>query len=531
MKKTIALVLAAMMLMTLLLSGCGDSSESSKASTGSATTGDAANVDPNNPYANLDTSEEVNLIMYSVADEPLDMDEILEMANERIKSALNATLELYFIPSAEYSVKYPLVLAGGDQVDLIYTANFRDYRNNVEKSSFLELTPEFLQTNMPQTWATLPEAAWEETYVDGKIYMVPRNTAEIFPDRGPFVNMDIAEKYGFTADDIKTYDDFKELLLAIGDKESGNGMYAYYQSSTSNFQELGWRYRFNLINNQASDNVYYCQLDDPTFEKPFFLYTSEYWKTYIQDMAEFAAAGCWPSDAISNTNAITTLFENGQSATSRGNYYNGITMIKGYRDKGMNVEMFDIFPEGYRPLRDSYLGDGYAIPAFCTQPERAAQVLDYIKCDKETNFLLAGGVEGRHYIYDEATNSVSPGPEAGDYEFDGWAWGIRHVDFPWPTTDDERINAANEHLKEAQIQDDEWPYWGFQFSPTPVSAEWAVISALITEYQPSFDLGMFGENTMATYDEFVKQLQDAGLEKYMEEWNRQRDEFLASKAA
>ena len=102
MKKTIALVLAAMMLMTLLLSGCGDSSESSKASTG-----DAANVDPNNPYANLDTSEEVNLIMYSVADEPLDMDEVLEMANERIKSALNATLELYFIPSAEYSVKYP----------------------------------------------------------------------------------------------------------------------------------------------------------------------------------------------------------------------------------------------------------------------------------------------------------------------------------------------------------------------------------------------------------------------------------------
>lgn len=93
---------------------------------------------------------------------------------------------------------------------------------------------------------TLPEAAWEETYVDGKIYMVPRNTAKIFPDRGPFVNMDIAEKYGFTADDIKTYDDFKELLLAIGDKESGNGMYAYYQSSTSNFQELGMEIPFQL---------------------------------------------------------------------------------------------------------------------------------------------------------------------------------------------------------------------------------------------------------------------------------------------
>lgn len=167
MKRTIALVLAAMMLMTLLLSGCGETGVSSQASTG-ATTGDVANVDSNNPYANVDTSKEANLVMYSVADEPLDMAEVLEMANERIKNVLNATLDLYFIPSAEFNVKYPLVLAGGDQLDLIYTGNYRDYRNYVEKTSFMELTPEFLQTYMPQTWATLPESAWEETYVDGK---------------------------------------------------------------------------------------------------------------------------------------------------------------------------------------------------------------------------------------------------------------------------------------------------------------------------------------------------------------------------
>ena len=62
--------------------------------------------------------------------------------------------------------------------------------------------------------------------------------------------------------------------------------------------------------------------------------------------------------------------------------------------------------------------------------------------------LLAGGFEGRHYIYDEATNTISNGPESADYVFDGWAWGIRHKDFPWPKTDDERINAANKHLSE-----------------------------------------------------------------------------------
>lgn len=529
MKKALALLLAGMMLMTMLLAGCGETPASSPAASDESSSNVQAEVDPNNPYANLDTSEEANIIMYSVADQPVDMDEVLAMVNENLKANLNATLELYFIPASEFTVKYPLVLAGGDQLDLIYTGNYRDYRNFVEKASFLELTEEFLQTNMPQTWATLPEAAWQETYVDGKIYMVPRNTASIFPDRGPFVNMDVANKYGYTTENIKSYDDFKNLVLAIGDNEASTGMYAYYQSASSNMRELALLYRFNLINNQASDYVYYAQMDDPKFENPFFLYTSDYYKTYIMEMAEMAKEGCWPTDAIANTNSIISMFENGQSATSRGNYYNGISMIQGYREKGMNVELFDIFPENYRPLRDSYLGDGYAIPVFSEQPERAAQVLDFIKCDYETNMLLAGGVEGRHYTYDEATNTVAPADEAADYEFDGWAWGIRHVDFCWPTTDDARINAANAHLSEVQIKDEEWPYWGFIFSPTPVSAEWAVISALVTEYQGSFDVGLFLDNTESTYDEFVSRLQDAGLEKYMAEWNAQRDAFLANK--
>ena len=35
----------------------------------------------------------------------------------------------------------------------------------------------------------------------------------------------------------------------------------------------------------------------------------------------------------------------------------------------------------------------------------------------------------------------------------------------------------------------------FNFDYNPVSAEWAVISALVTEYGTSFNLGMFGDET------------------------------------
>ena len=527
MKKTIALVLAAMMLMTLLISGCGETNGSSSTSSGSTTTGDSASVDQDSPYANLDLSKTENIVTYVVGSEPNAIAEVMELVNEKTKAAINTTMELYFIPTSELTTKYPLVMAGGDEIDLVYTANHSYYREQVDKGGFMALDMDFIQTYLPQTYEVLPESAWKETLIGGQIYMVPRNTASMFPDRGPIIDMDVAEKYGYSLEDFNSWEDFDAFLMAVGNKEVPNGKHAFKASSVANMYDIGLLYRFNLINNQASDYMYYSQLDDPTFENPFFLHTSEQYKTYIMDMAKYAQAEIWPSDAISNTNGITAMFQNGQTVTAYNNYYNGITSIQGFQAQGINAEMVNIFPDGYRALRDSYIGDGMAIPTFCTKPERAAVLLDFIKNDFDTYMLLAGGIEGRHYIYDEATNTIESGPESADYQFDGWAWGIRHKDFPWPKTDDESINNTNAELSANQIKDEEWPYWGFNFDYNPVSAEWAVISALVTEYSASFNLGMFGDATEQNYEEFIAKLKNGGLDKYIEEWNRQRDEFLA----
>ena len=525
--KKLALVLAVLMMLGLF-AGCAAKPAESKpaeSTPAESTPAESTPAESDDPYAGIDLSEEVEVVMYVSATEPNAIAEVVAAANEMSKEDINTTVDLYFIPSSERSTKYPLVMAGGDVVDLIYTANWCYYKEQVEKGGFMELTEDFIAEYMPQTWATLPESAWLETYIGGKIYMVPRSTAAIFPDRGPVINTDVYSKYGYEADDIKDWADLKEALIAIGDKEEG--MYAYYASQSYTLSQLALTYPNNLINNQASDYVFYNQMKDPKFENPFFLYTSDEYKTYVMDMADMAAAKVWPSDAISNTNSISTLFGNKQSATAHQNYYNGITQIESWRAGGINCELLYCKQDGFRALRDSYVGDGMAIPVFSEIPERAAVYLDYIKNDYEMYMLLAGGFEGRHYIYDEATNTITNGPEGGDYAFDGWAWGIRHKDFPWPSTEDARINEANKVLSENQVKDEEWPYWGFTFDYAPVNAEWSVISALVTEKGASFNLGMFGANTEAELATFVQQLNDAGLEKYMAEWNAQRDAFLA----
>lgn len=519
--KKIAMLLAAVLLLSVLLTGCaktqGESAPPSVAEESSQAT--------ESLYGGFDLSKEQKVVMYASATEPNAIAEVMKLANGRIKEAINTTIDLYFIPGSERATKYPLVMAGGDQVDLIYTANWCYYKEQVEKAGFKELTEDFIKTYLPKTYEVLPQAAWDETKINGKVYMVPRNTAAIFPDSGPVINMDIAGKYGFTADSFKSFDDYENFLLKVADNEPG--VYAFYASASNTLRSIALTNKFNLINNQASDYVYYCQMEDPQFEHPFFLYTSNYFADYALRMAKYAQARVWPSDAITNTNTTTALFRNGQSASCTQNYYNGIVTIDSFRAQGLNAYLLDIYPDGYRALRDSYIGDGMAIPSFSKIPERAAIALDYIKNDFDTYMLLAGGIEGRHYVYDRGSNTVGPGPETADYQFDSWAWGIRHQNFPWPKTDDPYINAANANLQQTQVKDEEWPYWGFNFDYAPVSAEWAVISSLVTEYGTSFSLGQFGENTQKTLDEFVAKLKEGGLEKYMEEWSRQREAFLA----
>ena len=83
-----------MMLLSVLLSGCGDNSTSSAVSSGSSVaTGDAANADPDNPYANLDLSKTENIVTYVVGSEPNAIAEVMAQVNEKTKAAINTTME------------------------------------------------------------------------------------------------------------------------------------------------------------------------------------------------------------------------------------------------------------------------------------------------------------------------------------------------------------------------------------------------------------------------------------------------------
>lgn len=151
MKKIIAILLSAW-LICLCLAACGQTAVSYAPDASGSSTPDGVSSSaedlPDDPYAALDLREPAHVVMYVCATEPNAMAEILGLVNERTKQAVNTTMELYFIPSSERATKYPLVMAGGDTVDLIFTANYCYYKEQVEKGGFKELTEDFLKTYM-----------------------------------------------------------------------------------------------------------------------------------------------------------------------------------------------------------------------------------------------------------------------------------------------------------------------------------------------------------------------------------------------
>ena len=69
--KKLAFLLAVMMMFSLLLAGCnGTTNSSAPESTPTSGGGESTPVDSDNPYANIDQSEEQNVGMYVTATQP-----------------------------------------------------------------------------------------------------------------------------------------------------------------------------------------------------------------------------------------------------------------------------------------------------------------------------------------------------------------------------------------------------------------------------------------------------------------------------
>lgn len=470
----------------------------------------------------------VTLQCYFVGDKPQDMDLVVAEANKILLEKLNTEINIQFLGWSDFGTKYTLVLAGGEDIDIVFTGDWCFYAQEARKGAFLEITDELLDSYMPLTKASQNPDSWEQARVDGKIYCLPNNNLDVTNGFILALRDDLRVKHGLP--EVTDIDTLEQFYMTIAEQESG--IFGYDAS----IPQVSWLRTtiFSLKNGVVSPTtsttldqiVYWTPGQEISLDDLVWLYETPTFIEYSQRMQRWAQAGIWSKNALSNQVTVADAFESGRSASAawNGSLYNyGRRMEE--KNSDWDVVYIDMAPDSPR-FAQRFTNDAIAIAAATKYPERAAMALDLMKNDDELNMLLIAGIEGKHWIaVDREERTYMPGPDVENFNFNAFAWGLKPADM-WRRDDEapERV-ALNENMqKNYQAR----PFEGFDFDSTRVEAEIAAYSALRQEYDPLLDLGLVAD-VETTVAEFKAKAQAAGYDRIVAELKAQLEVFLADK--
>ena len=107
--KKLAFLMAVMMMFTLLLAGCNNTTTSSAPESKPADNSGAESTpaDGDDPYANIDLSKEENIVMYVTATEPNAIKEVMEAARKsKRRSILPLICTSFLLLSAPPNIRW-----------------------------------------------------------------------------------------------------------------------------------------------------------------------------------------------------------------------------------------------------------------------------------------------------------------------------------------------------------------------------------------------------------------------------------------
>lgn len=513
-----ALGLAVTMLAGSILGGCGNQSNADSAAKAKAETQQAkaeaqqeetpkSGTEETAATPDIDLSQKVDLVLYLVGDEPNGMEEVEEKINEIMLEKINATITFNFTSWTDYTNKYMMVLNGGEDCDLIYTASWLSFYELVNKNAFLDLN-EYVDQYAPGLRDAIAPEILDQVGIGGHLYCIPTTYAEY--EGGNYIyREDLRKKYDLPVPD--SLENIEIYLRGIRDNEPD--MEPTLATTA---------YMIQRLNHPSVSVGSYGQTisyDQPSSPQPY--YGSE------EQLEDLKIAQRWASEGFWSRSGIADLGTEGQEAFNNGRIAflcEGINPAKYISSKRKleveqpdwevgNVLFADVIGVAYP---QSYLGNGTAIPQNSRNPERAIMAMELLFTDEELNHLVLYGIEGKNYNID-AEGYYEPIPDAA---FDISSWSFKNTDLMLDRKDDQELKEIFAHMADVSA--------GMKYPGTNLGAGYngevenknasAALSAVVTEYLTPVELGMV-EDVEGAVEKFMEEARKVGLEELQEEFN------------
>lgn len=463
--------------------------------------------------------------------------DVLAELNPYLEGKIGVHLKPIWGTWGNFGLNSMLALQGGDDIDLYFTSAFTtdEYNRFARKGYWQRLDDpdnNLLEKYAPSLIESLPEPLVEGATVEGPkgrgIYAIPACRGVSY-SLGWDINKGRLAEIGYTPEDIEKLDYYSlEPVLKAAKEKFGDDFYPLVMNTT--VAERMVNRQSVIVGGAGADRLFSSFLNENDYSEPDEKYgtaiynkfeTPEF-ERYIRQSREYYLAG-YIDPAMGNSGQASATITAKRSA---GDYLLNVAVVGMGFDKsesqsrGYEVGMAEMF--GPYVDTNAVQGSSMAVSVYSKHKDKAVELLDLLNSDPKAITLLTYGIEGVHYTRDE--DGLIDFTDARK-RYSPWMGGMGNV-YILPETKAQG-KGWSQRSKEVESKTASVPLLGFAFDTTNVETEMGAIANITNEFLISLCSGTVDPDT--ALPECRDKLKKAGVDRVIEEANRQVEEFLAVK--
>ena len=469
------------------------------------------------PAETKDQPSEITLDMSTLFIVPsLEATKTVEDAiNDYLKNELHEegyVIRLKITAIGDYFQKIPMELAsGGDEApDLVQVFSMADWVNQ----GYIIPLDDYLDNELKPTVDLIGNIIGSGKMA-GHTYMMPRYFGTVL-DWKFIYNKALVEDAGVDVTKATDLDSLEGVLAELKEAYPNEHFLVYCDQ----FNRL-----YNLKTHTSQVGTYAATVGTDT--KLYNYYETDAYKNAIEKAYEFRQKGYCDPEGSANTLSHDAVVMGGSSkGVIMGHSAGPDTIASMFTKTNTYGATFGAVTIGIDDLATDTLGIG--ISHSCKDPAAAARFINLLYTDEYVWDTLIYGAEGQDYVWNEDHTKVRY-PEGLDFNSVPYNCiyscgmignGFQGLEYE---TDDE---SGSDRVYGKELMEKAWcpPLYGFTPTTINVMNEITAVSNVVEQYN---DVLSYGDVDPATeYPKFIQALKDAGIDKIIEDFQAQADEWV-----
>lgn len=463
---------------------------------------------------------------------------VLEQLNPYLAEKIGVTIKPVWGTWANFDdLAQNAVNTGSDEYDIMFTCSWtkNEYAKYAKEGAYVRLddpADNYLEQYGAELKAALPELLFEGAMTEGPegekgIYAVPG-----FKDFATMnawdINVTLLEKYGYTLEDVEKAGFFgwDEIFATVKAGEEADGKVFYPFVFEGLVVERFVTGTPIVTGDSGLLLSYYMNTEDVStpgkYGNTFFnKFATDEFRAFAEQMRAYYEAG-YINPAIAIGETATDTWRNAQNTADY--LISSEVTLYGYESttstqRGIEVQYLMTTDAPYID-NTSVQGAMMAISANSAHPVECFKFLNLLNTDPYVMTLLNYGVEGVHYNLNEAGEVVFTDERNNSYSV--WTNGLGNITLLPP----QKGQGADfqERFAEFYEGSKKLPIYGFTFDPSNVEKEVAAVANIKEAYALTLCTG--AADVDATLSEMLQKMDEAGMQKIVDEANAQLAAFL-----